>query len=75
MATIPNAYDYADIKAGTRELLRSDENMAIEDIVRMVFDDLYEGEPCLPALINAIKDGLCDETSQAASPDRDGSFT
>jgi len=56
--SVPNAYDFADIKAAVRRLSQSDPAMPIEDIVRSIYEDLYEGEPCPPALIDAVKQAL-----------------
>ncbi|RWL84313.1 MAG: hypothetical protein EOR67_12680 [Mesorhizobium sp.] len=58
MASAPNGYDFSDIKAVARELVQSDPSVPIEDIVRSLYEDLYEGEPCPPALIEAVKQAL-----------------
>lgn len=60
MISVPNAYDFADIKAVAGELWEDDPAVPIEDIVRSLYDSLYEGEPCPPALIEAVKQELQD---------------
>lgn len=58
MVSAANGYDFSDIKAVARELVQSDPSVPIEDIVRSLYEYLYEGQPCPPALIGAVKQAL-----------------
>ncbi|TIW02067.1 MAG: hypothetical protein E5V74_12730 [Mesorhizobium sp.] len=58
MVSAANGYDFSDIKAVARELVQSDPSVSIEDIVLSLYEDLYEGQPCPPALIEAVKQAL-----------------
>lgn len=60
MISVANAYDFADIEAVTRQLLRSDPALPIEDVVRSLYEGLYDGEPCPSALVEAVKRALRD---------------
>ncbi|TPI57644.1 MULTISPECIES: hypothetical protein [unclassified Mesorhizobium] len=58
MISAPNGSGFCDITAVARELSLSDLAVPIEDIVRSLYENLHEGEPCPPALIEAFKQAL-----------------